>query len=430
MARMLRGGRDSLRAELSDLYSEQHDKVPSAKAAADAMLALEGRARRGDRLTPSLRVARYGQAMVLDLADQSGRVVIVDPDGWEVVDISPVLFQRTAFSGELPTPQAGGSLDELGDLLNLSQFSLELFQGWLVASLIHDIPHPIAALTGEQGAAKTWAARLLAGIIDPSPGQPSAPPRDLEGWATTAAGSWTVALDNVSVIPPWFSDALCRAVTGDATPRRRLYTDSDAVILRFRRAIVLNGIDLGAMRGDLADRLLLIELERITKENRREDAEVASTWADAHPRILGALLDLTSQVLAVLPQIKLKQMPRMADFSKVLAAMDRVRGTHTFQTYDYMMTGISEMVVEADQVSVALSEFLRVKRSWEGTASELLSQLTTFHYETERPPRSWPATSRAIAASLTRLAPSLRVVGISIERDPKARPRRWTLDMR
>lgn len=146
MARMLRGGRDSLRAELSDLYCEQHDKVPSAQAAADAMLALEGRARRGERLTPSLRVARYGQAIVLDLADQSGRVVVVDPDGWEVVDISPVLFHRTAFSGELPTPQAGGSLDELGDLLNLSQSSLELFQGWLVASLIHDIPHPIAAL--------------------------------------------------------------------------------------------------------------------------------------------------------------------------------------------------------------------------------------------------------------------------------------------
>lgn len=80
-----------------------------------------------------------------------------------------------------------------------------------------------------------------------------------------------MALDNVSVIAPWFSDALCRAVTGDAMPRRRLYTDSDAVILRFRRAIVLNGIDLGAMRGDLADRVLLIELERITKEKRRED---------------------------------------------------------------------------------------------------------------------------------------------------------------
>lgn len=61
-----------------------------------------------------------------------------------------------------------------------------------------------------------------------------------------------VALDNVSLIEPWLSDALCRAVTGDGLVRRALYTNSDVSVLAFRRAVLLNGISLAGLRGDLA----------------------------------------------------------------------------------------------------------------------------------------------------------------------------------
>ena len=67
---------------------------------------------------------------------------------------------------------------------------------------------------------------------------------------TAAAGSWVVALDNLSGIPAWLSDSLCRASTGDGNVKRALYSDAGLAVVKFRRCVVINGIDLGALRGD------------------------------------------------------------------------------------------------------------------------------------------------------------------------------------
>ena len=115
---------------------------------------------------------------------------------------------------------------------------------------------------------------------------------------------------------------MCRAVTGDGDVRRRLYSDADLAVFAFRRVVLLNGIDLGAMRDDLAERLMTVEVHPITR--RRYDADLMAAWEAAHPRILGALLDLAAQVLTVLPDVRLADPPRMADFARVLAAVDHV----------------------------------------------------------------------------------------------------------
>ncbi|MGH4021807.1 MAG: hypothetical protein ACRDT0_21745 [Pseudonocardiaceae bacterium] len=113
------------------------------------------------------------------------------------------------------------------------------------------------------------------------------PPRDADSWTTAAASSWVVALDNLSTVPEWLSDSLCRASTGEGDVRRRLYTDGELHVIAFRRVVVANGIDLGSLRGDLADRLVTVQLDRIGDEARREDVEVASEWATHTQRYSG-----------------------------------------------------------------------------------------------------------------------------------------------
>lgn len=44
VARLLRGGKDSLRAELAAAYVKEHGRVPASSALADAMLTLQGHA--------------------------------------------------------------------------------------------------------------------------------------------------------------------------------------------------------------------------------------------------------------------------------------------------------------------------------------------------------------------------------------------------
>jgi hypothetical protein len=314
------------------------------------------------------------------------------------------------------------SLDDLRQLLNVDDERFRLVVAWLVAALVPDIPHPILALTGEQGTAKSTAARLVVSLVDPSPAPLRTAPNDMRSWAAAASASWIVALDNVSSIQPWFSDTLCKAVTGDGIVERALFTDDDISVISFRRCVALTTIDAGRLAGDLAERLLVVELERIPTGRRRPDAEIAAAYTAARPRILGALLDLTAQVLAALPAVRLAELPRMADFARILAAVDAVRGWDTLAAYRTAAAEATQAVLESDPVAEAVIALVGRGGGWQGTASELLDRITP-----ERRPRGWPQTPRGLSGALARLAPALRAHGVIFERHTRGSDRLLTL---
>lgn len=71
------------------------------------------------------------------------------------------------------------------------------------------------------------------------------------------------------------------------------------------------------------------------------------TLGDRPPAILGALLDLTAKVLAVLPNVTADRLPRMADFARVLAALAEVTGWSSLGVYEAMGGRLAEEVIEA-----------------------------------------------------------------------------------
>jgi hypothetical protein len=404
-------GRDGLRQRLARLYYTETGTAASGAALTDALAVLEGAAAEEDREPVALRLARHRDAIVLDLGSADGRCVIVEPGRpWRLSDRSPILFRRTALTGEIAVPVYGGEAEDLGELVNADRRTVRLIIGWLVAALIPEIPHPILGVFGEQGTAKTTLLRLLATLIDPSPAPTRTTPRDLGQWAVTASASWLVALDNISAIPDWLSDAMCRAVTGDGLISRALYSDADVAVLTFRRVLAMTSIDAGALRGDLGDRLLPAELERIAPRARRTDAEIAAEFALAAPRLLGALLDLLAGVLARLPEVCPTELPRMADFARVLHALDIVTGWDTAADYARTATDVAEQVLESDPFATAVRALVPAGHCWSGTAAELLDKVTP-----EQPPRGWPKSPRGVAGAISRITPALRAVGITVE---------------
>ncbi len=246
VVRQLRGGRGSLRAELARDYFTATGQVAGQQPLADAINVLHGTAQQADPEPLHLRVAEHAEQLLLDLGDATGRAVVIGPGGWHLVQRPPVWFRRTALTGALPEPVRGGTLDDLWSLLNVDETNRPILAAVLVAALLPGIPHPILSLAGEQGSGKSTAARMISAALDPSPAQLRKAPRDVETWTTATAGSWVVALDNISTVPEWLSDALCRASTGDGDVRRELYTNGDLYVIAFRRVVLLNGIDLGA----------------------------------------------------------------------------------------------------------------------------------------------------------------------------------------
>jgi hypothetical protein len=407
-------GRDGLRGRLAELYSDLYQATPSGAALSDALVVLESRAMRRDPEPVALRVAPVGPSSVaLDLATSDGRCVLIDAGGWRIVQRSPMLFRRSALTGPLSEPTRGGSLDALAELLNVDAGGFRLIVAWLVAAMMPDIAHPILALVGEQGTAKSTAARLVVSLVDASPAPLRTPPRELRSWAASAQASWVVAFDNVSSIPDWLSDTLCKAVTGDGIVERTLHTDDDINILTFRRCIALTSIDAGRLAGDLAERLLTVELARIPRHKRRTDTVIAEQYARARPAILGALLDLTARVLATLPDVELDELPRMADFARILGALDRTQGWTTLADYGEAAAEANRAVLESSPVAQAVIALVGRGGAWHGTPGELLDRLTP-----EPRPRDWPHTARGLSGQLARLAPALEDNGITIERPP------------
>lgn len=228
-----------------------------------------------------------------------------------------------------------------------------------------------------------------------------------------------VALDNVSHISEWLSDAMCRAVTGDGLVKRRLYSDDSLAVLSFRRVLALTGIDVGALRGDFVDRLLSVELEPIPPAARMEDAELAVAFRAAHPALFGALLDLTVRVLSALPEVRRdKGWPRMADFARVLAAVDAVLGTEALARYERQARGLAVEVVESDPVAEALLRKVLPGEELKATARDLLKAISP-----ETPPRGWPDTGQKLSGRLRRLVPAMAQLGVEITFDKKGKGR-------
>ncbi len=415
VARALRGCRSSLRTELSAAYFEAVEKVPSSSALTDALLAVEGFAMREHPTKLHLRYACRSGVIFVDLGCDAGVIVQVDADGWRITSSrhAPVTFRRTTLTGELPAPERGGDLTVLKNILGVANNAWQLIVGWMIAAMMPDIPRPVLLLDGEQGTAKTTTTRMLVGLIDPSPMMTRCMPREERDWITAAADSSLVALDNVSRMPDWLSDALCRAVTGEGFARRRLFTDGDTVVTHFQRAIILNGIDVGATRGDLIDRIVRIELPRIAESQRRLEADMREEYEKARPAILGGLFDLLSAVLRELPKTTVAEPPRMADFARVLAAIDKVNGWRSLQNYLRNQRRAMGDAVHADHVAIAVAALLDDRGTLELPAADLLQALDD-RRGASRAPKGWPTTPQHFAARLRLAAPSLRSAGYDI----------------
>jgi hypothetical protein len=242
------------------------------------------------------------------------------------------------------------------------------------------------------------------------------PPRDPEQWVTAAQGSWVVGLDNMSQVPDWLSDSLCRAATGDGDVRRALYTDSDLAVFSFRRCIVLNGIDVGALRGDLADRTLMTNLDRIDDERRRSETQLNEQWRKVYPTILGGLLTMSADVMRLLPSVRLASSPRMADFARILAALDQLCGSNAAERYTEQSQIMAQDSLSSDPFLAAMDE---AQPEFFGKASDLLHQMTPTTVGW-RPPRGWPRDARHVTSILKRNAPALRKAGWVIEDEQDA----------
>ena len=399
-------------------YFEETGSAASAETVRSALDLLEARAQfdAPERMV-HIRVAEYDDRIYLDLADSDWRAIQIGPDGWQVVTSPPVRFRRAAGMLPLPVPQRGGSIEALAAFLNLpapDEFVLVI--AWLLAALQRGGPYPLLVIAGEQGSAKTVLTRILRALIDPNAAPTRALPREERDLMIAANNGHILAFDNLSGLPAWLSDALCRLASGGSFATRQLYTDCDEVLFQAARPAILNGIEDIVCRSDLADRAIFLTLEPIADERRRMERQLWREFEVARPRILGALFDAAAQGLRGLSRVRLERLPRMADFALWATACETAfwpPGTF-LRVYDDNRRAAIDGVIEADPVAAFVREIMAVRSTWAGRASDLLRARFAAGEDMPNRTAGWPKNPRALAGRLRRCQTFLRTVGIDI----------------
>jgi hypothetical protein len=232
-----------------------------------------------------------------------------------------------------------------------------------------------------------------------------------------ANNGYLLAFDNLSGLPVWLSDSLCRLASGGSFAVRQLYTNDEEVLFQAARPILLNGIEDIVSRADLGDRAIFLTLAPIGEAQRRPESELWREFEVARPHILGALLDAVVHGLRVLPHVHLDRLPRMADFALWATACETAlwpAGTFA-RAYTANRRAAIESVIEADPVAACVREFMADRSMWTGSATELLRAGGDFinaNILTRR--TGWPENPRALAGHLRRAQTFLRALGIEI----------------
>ena len=406
---------------LTGKFYKEANKPVSNEAYQSVLGVLEAQARwDGETKLVCVRVGEHDGKIYVDLGDDSWQVVEIDSAGCRLIADSPVCFRRPRGLEAMPLPVFGSSILDLKDLLNIDDTAFLFLVTWEAAAIRPVGPYPVLVVTGEQGSAKTTLCEIARMMTDPHASLTRSAPRDIRDLFVAAVNNRVLAFNNVSEIPQSISDAICCLVEGGGFGAREHYEMDVELILRAQLPVILNGIvDFIGDKHDLEDRAVRLNLPAIPGEKRREKREVWAAFQSKLPELLGALFDLVSKALRLLPSINPQSKPRMADFAVFGEAVSQALGNPPdkfLDAYKVNQKSSVEASLADDRVAIAIRELVEKEGGeWTGTSAKLLSDLNNLVGEQATRCQDWPKTPRGMSGRLRRLIPLFRMVGLLVD---------------
>jgi hypothetical protein len=364
---------------LAKLYYDNTGKVMPSDAINNAVNILQAKAEfEGEKYSLSVRVATYNNPVETneknqfeihyDLADSKRRCVKISYKKWEVVNNPPIpLFVRyNQTEQDLPASSYDlDILDKLIDLTNVKKASdRKLLKIYIITLFISDIPHAILLLHGDKGAAKSTLEKLIKLLVDPTKPILLTIPKDRSEFIQQAYHNHVIYYDNLKYIPNWFSDEVCKIVTGVGSTKRKLYSDDEDIVYELKRCLGVNGINISLTEPDALDRSILIELERIDDGNL-EEKEIINKLLEIRPQILGYIFNVIVKAIQIKPSLKIGNLPRMADFALWGEAIARAMNYKENEFIRLYKQNIGQQNIEAIEFNSLATAIVRLVESWD-----------------------------------------------------------------
>ena len=288
-------------------HNGEHGVIPGQQAFSSLRYHLEAEGAR-DSGCRHIRVGRridsrgHGanpDKLLIDLANPEGQYLEISSAGWKVSTGKKVHFETSTPTASLPTPEStsepGERLESLRAALNLKHSDADWARcfSWLLSTYHPDGPFPILILRGPTGSGKSFADRILRGLVDPCSSPLMLLPSRSRELLNLAVDNWLLSFDHISHLRQSASEMLCRLSTGIGFAHRE-EGRRDPVQLWLKRPIILTVTKDFKPAEDLAARAVIIDLPPIPPESRRSEPELLDEFMEIYPQILAAVCEQIS----------------------------------------------------------------------------------------------------------------------------------------
>lgn len=314
------------------------------------------------------RFAYYdGDSHTLYVSNHRNQVYRITPEKIDLVNngTDGVLFlgdDKTEPFELLEVNHTRAWLDEvILDKINFAEDRLSgaesqlLFQFWFFSLFFQSImpTKPILAFIGPKGSGKSITLRKVGMLLEGSSFNVMLLPDDPKDFDAAITNSHFVVLDNVDSKCRWLNDRLATVATGGSVKRRILYTTNQLTEIPIRSFLAITSRTPQFKRDDVADRLLIMKLERLEKFTN--ESELLHEVLKNRDQIMTEVLYFLQYILQSLRDYENADTSgsfRMADFAsfslKVARAM-KVEGD-VEKIFEKLSSEQSSFVIEDDPV--------------------------------------------------------------------------------
>lgn len=399
---------------LSYEFYKKKGRVPNNDALTQAINTLKAQASFDSKkhiLHNRIAKSENGKYIRYDLGE--GKVVRISSESWKIFK-APILFARYSHQQPQVKPLSDGNAWEIFDFLNFEDEDKLLVLVSIISFFIPDIPHPIIHPHGAQGSGKTTFCKVIKKLADPSSMETIISPKNAYELVQLLAHHHVSFFDNLSSFPGWMSDILAQACTGGGFSKRQLFSDDNDVIFHLKRCVGLNGINLLISKPDLMDRSILLRLKRIAPANRTGEDTIWNDFEEVRPYILGGIFDAISKAMKIYPTVKLKHLPRMADFTKWGYAITKALGKDPkvfLKDYKRNRSLQNDEIIRDSTLAQAVLMLVNQYDKWSGTLKEAWEELSGL-VGYDKLDNTFPRTERTLRQYLERLEVNLIDSGV------------------
>lgn len=375
----------------------------------------------GKKIDPFIRIGVYNEVFFYDLLN--GKYIKITEDGYEIVDNVPICFltNDTMFEQVMPQKDKKVGIFDLKEFVNVKdEETFELFIVILISYFIPQIPHFIMILNGPQGSSKSTLSRMIKAIIDPSGIDIYSFPKNKEDLVLHLNNAYLIPYDNLDTIKSEYNDVLCQVSTGGQYVKRKLYSDSDIVVYKLYRALILNGINVPSSQSDLLDRSIIFSLKTIDSTERKTEKQLISEFKKKIPSFLHDIFCIISDAKEIYPTLTIEGLPRMSDAALWCCAIAEAMGIGSvrfLELYNNNQKEINSDILGENVVAYTLTKFMEKRNNWEGSVTDLWKILKDIveSNDLNKNDSTWARSPSYLSRHLNRLKMNLQKENIYFE---------------